>query len=92
MDVDDNLNGWKKFPETAPKTGVNIVVGGFTKKKQWVEILASWGTFNEGWHPMCEKSADLKGKWMTSGYMTIDNYVGVDWITWHPRPTPPIIL
>ncbi len=90
MDDDANLDGWKKFPKTAPKTGVNIIIGGFTEKKQWVEIIASWGKFSEGWHPMCKGAIDTKGKWLVSGYMTIDNYVGVKWIAWHPKPAPPL--
>ena len=84
-----NYSGWKKFPDTAPTDGTYIIVGGFTKKREWVDVITRFGTFRDGWNSECRGQIESKNKWITVSFMTLENYTDVKWVLWHPKPKPP---
>jgi hypothetical protein len=86
-----NVHGdWKDFPNSAPKDGRAIIVGGMTKSEgQWVDVVVRWGTFSGGWLDVCKEVHDIENKWVVSGFMTLDNFLDVTWMYWHPLPASP---
>jgi hypothetical protein len=93
------MTDWKPFPSTAPDTGEEILVMGYTKPDlpnyrggDLICITTKWARFeSNAYSKQCRLNNDLDEKWITHGFQTIFN-LPVVWILWSRIDRPAIEL